>query len=256
MQGLKSQSAAASSSPGAAGSLRASGPTAARKAGMTGLKSGNSSFNLTTNTASSDAAAASQQQQQRLLQQHQEEVQSLRRELDMQRELLAKLRSELEVRDEQVRASESAAVPRPTSRELLAPMDVDDPSAVGSSHAAARLGSAASTGRPSSASPSSRRVSGTATVLLRGNSSGRTGSAGGNNRPMSGLSAAVAAGAVGSSSGRERAMSGSGSTAADADPRLSTGMAPEPWETTDDHGAGGDWAAVAVAEDTAVHEDS
>ncbi len=50
-------------------------------------------------------------------------IDGMRRELDMQRELIARLRSELDTRDARIRTLETTVVPRPMSRERLPPMD-------------------------------------------------------------------------------------------------------------------------------------
>lgn len=92
----------------------------------------------------SKAATTNQQQQQDTA-----DRDSLKRELDMQKDLISRLRGELDAKEARIKQLETTVMPRPMSRERLPPMDgfgstgatTSDAAASGSSPAIAGVGS-------------------------------------------------------------------------------------------------------------------
>jgi hypothetical protein len=166
-----------------------------------------------------------QQQQAAALAEAEAEQQGLRRELDMQRDLIERLRAELDAKGDMIAALESGAGPaavRGSSRERLpsldhlgtsaavtAPLDEFDTAGV------VPVRSGSSSGRPGTANPSSRRGSAGA---ARGPSAGgsRVGSAGG----VAGAAAAAEAIAEGVEAQGSGWADGGGAAAAEAEQGL------------------------------------
>jgi hypothetical protein len=247
---------------GGAGRIQQPSLAPAGKRAAAGQLSKDSSLEFKSKSSGLKSTNASVQQQdlQRDPRQQQEEEQAVTQELHMQRELIAKLRSELESRDGKIQALEvAAAAASPTSRERLPPIDDDVDAAMTAAAeggaepvaiTAAGADSGGTTGGGRRSSSSSQRMAdaaAAAAAAAAGPSLSRPDSSRRSSQPSRPLSAAMSASnssrpisAAGSTMKAQQATSGRGRGDMGDD-----NLDPAPWQT-DGGGSGGFASAAAV----------